>query len=66
MSPLELEWVKFGLLGLVVVTQQIAIRAMFKALQDANEARDHARAESLLTLERVLSKLDSKSSRNDS
>lgn len=63
---MEQEWLKLGVLGLVVLSQSLALRKLYADLQEAHEARDVAREEALATLERVLTKLDSKSSKNNS
>lgn len=63
---MEQEWLKLGVLGLVVLSQTLALKKLYADLQEAHEARDVAREEALATLERVLTKLDSKNSKNDS
>ena len=73
MSPLELEWLKYGLLGLVVLSESLVIRKLYtdsqatvkacrEELAAANEERDEARREALATLERVLTAHGSRSS----
>jgi hypothetical protein len=57
MDPLTLEWLKHGVMGLVIVGQSIAIAKLYRDLNEAREDVDEAREDHLEDLRRLNTRL---------